>query len=262
MNDDVKKSSLRYTILIHVILIIIFGVFGLKYTSPPPPPKGISINFGNSNMGKPNPQPETKAKVVKNKKIKLKDDVSKKIITQEEDETIELKEEKEKREIKKEEQTTQNEDIIIEDESKTKIKEEKKENPLYDYSKREKNNSKSEGDESLDQDKGSKDGKINTKDIIGKDGSGGKNINIGNRQPLYMPKPNNPCKKEGIVVVEIKVDTKGKVYWASGGIAGSTIYDDCLIKQAEKAAQKTTYVAIDENKEDQTGTIIYHFKLK
>ena len=260
MNDDVKKSSLRYTILIHIILIIIFGIFGLQYTSPPPPPKGISINFGNSNIGKPNPQPERKEKVAKNKKTKPKDDISKKIITQEEDEAIEIKETK--KDIKEEEKKNQNKDLEKQDENKTKLKEEKKENPLYDYSKRAKNNSKSEGDESLDQDKGSKDGKINTKDIIGKDGSGGKNTNIGNRQPLYMPKPNNPCKKEGIVVVEIKVDTKGKVYWASGGIAGSTIYDDCLIKQAEKAAQKTTYVAIDENKEDQTGTIIYHFKLK
>ena len=259
MNDDVKKSSLRYTILIHIILIITFGIFGLQYTSPPPPPKGISINFGNSNIGKPNPQPETKEKVSKNKKTKPKDDISKKIITQEEDEAIEIKEAK--KDIKEEEEI-QNKDLETQDENKTKLKEEKKENPLYDYSKRAKNNSKSEGNESLDQDKGSKDGKINTKDIIGQDGSGGKNINIGNRQPLYMPKPNNPCKKEGIVVVEIKVDTKGKVYWASGGIAGSTIYDDCLIKQAEKAAQKTTYVAIDENKEDQTGTIIYHFKLK
>ena len=38
--------------------------------------------------------------------------------------------------------------------------------------------------------------------------------------------------------------------------------DVCLIKEAEKAAKKTTFVKINENEEDQTGTIIYHFKLK
>jgi len=143
MNDDVKKSSLRYTILIHIILIIIFGIFGLNYTSPPPPPKGISINFGNSNMGKPNPQPETKEKVVKPKKIESKDDVSKKIITQQEDKTIEIKEEKkdikeEKKDIKEEEKKIQNEDIETQKENKKKLEEEKKENPLYDYSKEQK----------------------------------------------------------------------------------------------------------------------------
>ena len=78
MDNNIKKSSLGYTVIVHIILIILFCVIGLTYITPPPQPKGISINFGYSNTGKTNPQPEKNNKtknIQKVQPIKKKNDV-------------------------------------------------------------------------------------------------------------------------------------------------------------------------------------------
>tara|TARA_B100001750_G_C15519104_1_gene609897 strand:+ start:3286 stop:4086 length:801 start_codon:yes stop_codon:yes gene_type:complete len=266
MDNNIKKSSLGYTVIVHIILIILFCIIGLTYITPPPQPKGISINFGYSNTGKTNTQPEKNNKIKNIQKIqpiKKKNDVKNDIITQEKEKNPEIKKEKKiEKEIKQEDVKKEE----LREEPKEEAKEEPKEEKIIDekllYKGDKENSSTTQGDEMSNKDKGSEKGKTNTNDIKGEEGSGGKNINLGNRQALSLMKPTNKCKKEGIVVVKIKVNTNGTVYWASGGVTGSTIFDFCLIKEAEKAAKKTTFVSINPNEEDQIGTIIYHFKLK
>ena len=106
MDNNIKKSSLGYTVIIHIILIILFCIIGLTYITPPPQPKGISINFGYSNTGKTNTQPEKNNKIKNIQKIqpiKKKNDVKNDIITQEKEKNPEIKKEKKiEKEIKQE----------------------------------------------------------------------------------------------------------------------------------------------------------------
>ena len=46
-----EKYGLTFTIVFHVLLILLFLFTGLTYMEPPPPEEGIMINFGFDNQG-------------------------------------------------------------------------------------------------------------------------------------------------------------------------------------------------------------------
>lgn len=77
-----------------------------------------------------------------------------------------------------------------------------------------------------------------------------------------IPKPKYTVQKEGIVVVSIKVNSKGEVIDAKAGDIGTTVTDQTLWKEAEKAAYQTYFNTVDDNQRPQVGTITYIFKLR
>jgi colicin import membrane protein len=97
------------------------------------------------------------------------------------------------------------------------------------------------------------------------DGSGlgtdGTSYNLAGRKALALPEPKYEYQVEGSVVVEIRVDSQGKVTSATAGVKGSTTLDANLLRVAREAAllakfdPKTDQIA-------QVGTITYIFKLK
>ena len=89
----------------------------------------------------------------------------------------------------------------------------------------------------------------------------GKNYNLIGRLPLSRPLPAYICQKQGKVIVSIKVNRDGKVIDATAGINGSTTKAKCLLKQAKKAALKTTWQPSQDAPEVQDGEIIYNFSL-
>lgn len=119
-----------------------------------------------------------------------------------------------------------------------------------------------EGDDNEAGDKGNENGDPNAPDYYTNPGNGsGGNYDLIGRLPLRRPIPDYPCKKEGRVVVSIKVDRSGKVISATPGTKGSTTTESCLLAEAKKAAMKTKWQAAANAPEKQIGKIIYNFSL-
>lgn len=120
----------------------------------------------------------------------------------------------------------------------------------------------SEGDDNEAGDKGHENGDPNAPDYYTNPGNGsGGNYDLIGRLPLRRPIPDYPCKKEGRVVVSIKVNREGKVISATPGYKGSTTTEDCLLAEAKKAALNTKWQPAANAPEKQVGKIIYNFSL-
>lgn len=92
-------------------------------------------------------------------------------------------------------------------------------------------------------------------------GNGTGNYQLAGRKVLTKPQPRYTCNEEGVVVVEISVNTSGSVIAATAGVRGTTNAASCLLEQAKQAALKTRFDASDSAPEKQLGKIIYNFKL-
>lgn len=93
---------------------------------------------------------------------------------------------------------------------------------------------------------------------VGRGSSGGNNWSLAGRSMKKLPPPSTDFNIEGIVVVAITVDDKGKVIQAKH-TEGTTTGDNKLIQLAEAAARKAEFSESD--KKFQYGTITYRFKL-
>ncbi|MBR6346123.1 MAG: hypothetical protein IKR69_01895 [Bacteroidales bacterium] len=77
-----------------------------------------------------------------------------------------------------------------------------------------------------------------------------------------LPKPAYNAQTEGIVVVQIKVDSYGTVTEAIPGVEGTTVTDKSLWNAARGAALKAHFNPSADAPPVQIGTITYKFKLK
>ncbi len=91
-------------------------------------------------------------------------------------------------------------------------------------------------------------------------GSGNGNYQLAGRKVISKPAPRYTCNEEGVVAVEIKVNSSGVVISANPGIRGTTNAAQCLGEQAKQAALNTKFDA-NPGAPNQTGKIIYNFKL-
>ena len=108
----------------------------------------------------------------------------------------------------------------------------------------------------------------------GGDGDGnGPGKGPGNSKPDYSlkgrkiinsipPKIDKNFKKEGKVVVDIKVDKNGNVIWAEPGSRGTTTSDPTLFKCAKEAALKWKFDIKNNAVEEQKGTITFNFIIR
>ena len=92
-------------------------------------------------------------------------------------------------------------------------------------------------------------------------GTGVGNYNLAGRKVINKPRPAYTCDEEGKVVVQITVNAAGKVIVAAPGYRGTTNPASCLAEQAKSAALGTTFDPNPNGSGNQTGTIIYNFKL-
>ena len=77
-----------------------------------------------------------------------------------------------------------------------------------------------------------------------------------------LPKPVYSVQNAGIVVVKIKVDQYGKVLEAVPGAQGTTVTDKTLWEAAKKAALEARFNLSSNAPAVQEGTITYKFNLK
>ncbi len=84
-----------------------------------------------------------------------------------------------------------------------------------------------------------------------------------NRSVIYQAVPNykNIGNEQGIVYVEVSVNTDGIVTQAKAGIKGSTTYNKNLLEAAKKAALKTRFSKDLNAPKIQIGILIYNFRI-
>lgn len=253
MTSSEKKNRAKGiigTIILHTSILVIFFFTGLKYPDPPPLEEGININLGFSKKGLgeiKTEDNEKKIEVVKEKIINSELENNEEIITQTQNENVNLETHQDTKEKKEEEE---NEKI---EENKPKINQK----ALYTG----KNNEKSEGKNIEKGTQGEIIGEINSFNYNeGSSGEDGSKYKIGSRKAILKPKPKGN-QTVGKVAVIITVNRLGDVIYAKAGAQGSTTQDKNLLERAKQAALKWKYEANPNGPKNQTGKIIFDFSL-
>ena len=249
-----KKSSL---VTLVILIVFVWGIFsfGMQYQDPPVE-YGIVINFGTSKEGNKKP------KNTSVKKLPIQENEEERLEETVEDIPEEIKNDEVLSQTDKDAPTIQK---PKEDAEPTPKKPSKNTLKAFDnLLKGDTSDGKPTGDGDAAQEgvKGDKNGDPASTKYYGNTGkSGDPNYNLAGREALLKPKEQPNCEEEGIVVVSIEVDKKGKVIRAVAGDKGSTNTHPCLLKPAREAALKTTWNADPNSPSKQKGTIIYKFSL-
>jgi periplasmic protein TonB len=249
-----KRAGLIGTILFHLLLLLLFAFYGLKYQYPVPE-QGIMINFGTSDEGMGEVQPEVSGEAVTEEKEETVSEspsqpskASEEALTQEKIETIALPEEK--KEIKKEEE-------------QPKISEE-----LSQALNKFKNRSKTQAGEGETGSPGDQGDPLGSKTASSHEGGlteGGMSFNMKGRKMLSKPVVKEKSQDEGKVVVDLVVDREGNVIRAKAGAKGTTYTQNtALWKKLEEESMKIKFSPANNpyTPEEQRGTVTYVFILE
>lgn len=287
-----KKSFTLTTILLSVLLLLMFYI-GLTYMEPPIE-SGITVNFGALEFGMGEEQPKKKVKTTPVKKPVVKEEApvekvepeekavpetvseekpSEKLLTQENEESIKIKQQqeaerraeeaakkaKEEAERKEREKKAAEEKIRKEQEAKK----QELDALLGGLNNAEGDVAKGEGDDQLAGDKGRPDGDPYATTYYGSPGvgSGAGGYGLSGRSLADSGKVKQDCNQEGRVVVKIVVDQNGKVIQATPGVKGTTNNDPCLLDPARKTAYLHRWKPDSEAPNQQIGFVVVNFKL-
>lgn len=247
-----QRYGLIGTILFHLLLLLVFLLFGLK-TPVPIPQESIAINFGTSDEGSGEIQPEeisasqvnepaqNTPEPVKSNPMPAVTDA----VTQDNSDALPASEK----------ETEQVVETPKEPERQVNQK------ALFPGKKNTQSSNSSEGETGKAGDQGDPDGSKEATSHTGGAG-GGDSYDLGSRKALQKIKPKYECQETGKVVVTIHVDRQGNVVKATGGGRGTTNSAACLVTRAQEAAMKTKWEADADAPELQIGRIVYNFELK
>ena len=273
-----KRRGVIWTILYHIILLLLSAYYGLSYFEPKPE-DGIIINFGNSETGLGNEVdgaqsvssavPQQQQQHTQQEEVEETDNAEDPVMTQENTEAPSLDTKSNKTEKPKEPVKTEPtpEELELQRIEKERLEKQRKLDEQFG-----KVSSSKSGGEGVTQsggDQGDPNGDPNSPNRTGGSSGGGGgsgNYMLGNRQALTKPAP-DPCPNnsdEGRVVVKIFVDREGNVTRAipgekiPGGVATTTT-SSCLFDKAKGAAMRTKWQADSDAEPTQIGYIIYNF---
>ena len=278
------------------LLVLVLFYIGLTYFDPPEE-KGIAVNFGTMDFGSGNRQPakriksepkeipkppnEPQKEVVEEEEVieetsqpkqeVQKEAPSEKVLTQEREESMRLKQEMEaKRKGEETAKKTQAEAERIEREreaaeARKKAEEEAKKKKLDalmgGIGKSEGTDSGSEGDDGLPGDKGNPEGNPYATSSYGAPGAGTGGYGLNGRSLVSKGKVQQECNEDGRVVVRIVVDRNGKVIKATPGVKGTTNNAPCLLEPAKKTAFLHRWNLDANAPSQQVGFVVVNFKL-
>ncbi len=245
-NND--KKGLLISITVHVILIILFLVMGLKYMVPPPPPEGITIDFGYSDEGM-NVTPEEPQPASAQQTAPPQPQTTEETVTQTTEEAPEV--------------TTQTENTQQTETPPDPQPDEALTNAFENWTNNQNNNSsaQNEGETGNPGNQGNENGDPNANNYSGGGIGNGVSFSLSGRSMVAPPKIKNNTQEKGIVVVDIWVDNNGNVTKAVPGVRGSTTTSSILYKKAKEAALKTKFSANPNAPAVQKGTMTFVFIL-
>ena len=289
-----KKKSFTLTIFLLSALLLLLFYIGLTYMDPPIE-KGITVNFGSMDYGSGQIQPKEKLQpqasetpeVQEEEKIEetsekieepiaepaVPEKVTEKVLTQENEESIRIKQQKEaERKAAEAAKKIKDEAERLEREKQAAAEKERQEQEA----KKKKldalmggiNNADgtaqgSEGDDTRAGDKGQPDGDPYATSYYGSPGSGSGTGGYGlnGRSLVTKGKVQQECNEEGRVVVKIVVDRNGKVMSATPGVKGTTNNHPCLLEPAKKTAFLHQWNLDSNAPSQQVGFVVVNFKL-
>lgn len=265
------KNGIFGTIIFHIIIVVIFMIFGYSTPLPLPGEEGILINFGDSDDGlgivEPQHSESVQQKTVKESQEKVSEtNISKEnngSITQDYEEAPSIKEQGKKDKEKDVKKITPTE--TKKEEAKEIVEERKvNEQALFPGRNRNNNTSEGEGETQGKENQGSTTGSVDSQNHVGGNsmGTNGTSFSLSGRNPESLPKPDYNYQIEGKVVVEITVDKYGNVTDAVPGVKGSTTLDANLLNAAKKAALSAKFDKKPDAPAYQKGTITYFFRLQ
>jgi outer membrane biosynthesis protein TonB len=253
-----------------ILLLLFIFFFGLTYLNPPPN-SGPEINFGFDETGGGNTasseqveQPvEEQSQPTPPQTSEPTPVVDDQVVTQDVVDAAAVSQEETKPKVK---ETPEKVEEPVKEEPKPDTK---KLDNLFSKTKNQQDASKNDGNKSGEGtttgggDQGKVTGDRNSDSREGFGGPGDGRLGDG-RNILAKPRPDYPCDAEGRVVVKVYVDRTGKVVRAIPGESipngkASTTADDCLYREAKKAALKTKWQDDANAKEQSYGYIIYNF---
>lgn len=296
-----KRRGIIGTAIFHIILLTLLIVLGFHTPLPLPGEEGILINFGYDEAGsgevepskpstpvKPVEEVQTTPPPVEQSQTPTPVEAKEEILTQDFEKTVAIESKKEtkpkvktkeeieaenkiKEEIEKKRLADLEQKRIAEEERKAKEEEQRKIDEINNRIKNtfgqgksdSENKSTGEGEGTYKGNQGKETGSVDSKNHGEGKGLGNKGISysLEGRTSKMLPKPEDTSQKEGVVVVEIRVDGNGDVISANPGAKGSTTLDEYLCDVAKKAALKAKFSA-KPNAPDQIGSITYHFVLE
>ena len=289
-----KRSFTLTTILLSALLLLMFYL-GLSYLEPPIE-NGITVNFGalEFGMGEEQPKKKVKSKPVNRPQIQEiipaeeepvveeqepveeaapEPAASEKLLTQENEESIKIKQQEEAKRkaeeaarIAKEEADRKERERKAAEEKARQEQEAKKRELdalMGGISNAEGEVAGGEGDDQLAGDKGNPDGDPYATTYYGSPGSGTGTGGYGlsGRSLVNNGKVPQECNQEGRVVVKIVVDRNGRVIEATPGVKGTTNSDPCLLEPARKTAFLHRWNTDSKAPNQQIGFVVVNFKL-
>jgi len=278
------RKGLFGTIVFHIILAVVFIIFGFTTPLPLPEEEGILINFGvdddGSGLIEPSAAAQPPLETISVPEASSAEDAASEsaeedILTQDLEEAPEVQAAPEKdpeaerieREAREAEQKRLDELERQRQEEQRQINEiqDRTRNALESARNNAENTSKSEGETTGTGNQGREDGAVDaTSHTGGPGGLGDEGISFSleGRTPQSLPKPEYNYQVEGIVVVEVTVDRNGNVTTANPGVKGSTTLNEHLMAAAKKAAMAAKFDRKPDAPAFQKGTITYHFMLQ
>lgn len=295
------RKGLFGTIGFHVILAVVFIIFGFTTPLPLPEEEGILINFGvdddGSGLIEPSaasqpPEETISVPETSSAEEEASESAGEEILTQELEEAPEVKAvpekdpeaerlEREAREAEQQrlEELERQRQEELERERQEELERQQREeeqrrideiqnrtrNALEGARSNAENASRSEGETTGTGNQGKQEGAVDaTSHTGGPGGLGDEGISFSleGRTPQSLPKPEYNYQVEGIVVVEVTVDRNGNVTSANPGVKGSTTLNEHLMAAAKKAALAAKFDRKPDAPAFQKGTITYHFMLQ
>jgi outer membrane biosynthesis protein TonB len=258
-----KRKGLIASFVFHTVMLVLFAIFGMSYTTPPPE-DGMLINFGYSDSGSGDVEEEpvqnseeqevqeAAAAPQPSEEVKSYEEV----VSQEVEESVKVEKKEKKPEPAKEvkePQPTQEE--LRQAEQKKKLEE------RFAMAKAAKN--ANQGEKTGPGNQGNPDGVPNAPQgkVPGK-GSSGISFDLGGRRMMTTPKIKDNSQDEGRVVVTITVDRYGKVINAVPGARGSTTASTHLYRLAKEAAFNTNFDADPNASVQQMGSMTFIFEVQ
>lgn len=265
-----KKKGLVGAIIIHFILLFVLIFVGFKIPLPPESEEGIEVNFGIDETGFGFIQPATMA-ISTNTPITPRPSAPEEpLLTQNIEEAPEVRivdpDAERRRQEQAEAERRRREELEaerrrIEAEQQRQIDIANNVRNAIAGSQNTGNESVSSGTSEGTGNQGSPTGSPNS-NVTGQGSIGsGVSYDLGGRGYMGdLPMPQYNYQVDGIVIVEIRVDSEGRVTQATAGRPGSTTLNDNLLRIARESALKARFEP-RPNAPIQVGTITYNFRL-
>jgi outer membrane biosynthesis protein TonB len=263
------------TSLIHGVILAFLLMFFIYPPNPPLDSIGMMMSLGEENMGGPSltpvpdPSPnETYTPISEATEDELKD------LTQDNDESVAIKEqkEKEKKDKKEKKNPEKPKDIKSKPEKTPQLELPKKvdQQALFRKSKNKAGGNGGYGDGDIpgnegrpDGDpRGNPDGEGSGLYGNGKGGDGPLKFDLEGRSMKKLPNVEDNSTSVGKVVVRIVVDRDGNVIKAVPGQPGSTTIESSLLEKARQGALQTKFSSKSDGPDEQFGYITFVFRFK